>query len=65
MMFGNFQRTCGAVIQIGIQQKPKFNLNKKSTPEDIKAWKKFISSKETIENKDHYLDQKKNIFTKN
>jgi len=34
-------------------------LNKKITPEDIKAWRKFTSSKETIENKDYYLDQKK------
>ena len=58
-MFGNFQRTCGAVIQTGIQQKPKFNLNKKIAPEDLKAWRKFTSSKETIENKDYYLDQKK------
>ena len=58
-MFGNFQRTCGAVIQTGIWQKPKFNLNKKITPEDIKTWRKFTSSKETIENKDYYLDQKK------
>ena len=34
-------------------------MNKKPTPEDLKAWKKFTSSKETIENKDRYLDQKK------
>ena len=59
MIFGNFQRTCGAVIQIGIQQKLKFNLNKKPTSEDLKVWEEFISNKETIENKDHYLDQKK------
>ena len=59
MMFGNFQKTCGVVIPIGIQQKPKFNLNKKIIPKDLKAWKKFTSSKETIENKDYYLDQKK------
>ena len=58
-MFGNFQRTCGAVIQTGIQQKPKFNLNKKPTPEDLKVWKEFTLSKETIKNKDYYLDQKK------
>ena len=58
-MFGNFQRTCGAVIQIGIQQKLKFNLNKKPTPKDLKVWKEFTSSKKTIENKDHYSDQKK------
>ena len=58
-MFGNFQRTCGAAIQTGIQQKPKFNLNKKSAPENIEAWRKFTSSEETIENKDYYLDQKK------
>ena len=63
-MFGNFQRTCGAVIQIGIQQKPKFDLNKKPTPEDLKVWKKFTSSKETIENKDYYLDQKKRSISK-
>ena len=64
MMFGNFQRTCGAVIQIGIQQKLKFNLNNKPTPEDLKVWKKFTSSKETIENKDHYLDQNKTSIPK-
>ena len=57
MMFGNFQRTYGVTIQIGIQQKLKFNLNKKPTQEDLKVWKKFTSSKKTIENKDHYLDQ--------
>ena len=59
MMFGNFQRICGVVIQIGIQQKLKFNLNKKPTLEDLKIWKEFTSSKEPIENKDYYLDQKK------
>ena len=64
MMFGNFQKTCGAIIQIGIQQKPNFNLNKKPTPEDLKVWKKFISSKETVENKDYYLDKKKTSIQK-
>jgi DNA-nicking Smr family endonuclease len=34
-------------------------LNRKTTPEDIKAWRKFTSSKEKIENKDYYLDKKK------
>ena len=34
-------------------------MNKKIAPEDIEAWRKFTSSKETIENKDYYLDQKK------
>jgi DNA-nicking Smr family endonuclease len=34
-------------------------LNKKPTSEDLKVWEEFISNKETIENKDHYLDQKK------
>ena len=34
-------------------------MNKKIAPKDIKAWRKFTSSKETIENKDYYLDQKK------
>ena len=64
MMFGNFQRTCGATVQIGIQWKRKFNLNKKPTPEDIEVWKEFTSSKETVENKDHYLDQKKTHIPK-
>ena len=63
-MFGNFQRTCGAIIRIGIQQKLKFNLNKKPTSEDLKTWKKFTLSKETIENKDHYLDQKETSIQK-
>ena len=58
-MFGNFQRICGAAIQTGTQQKPKFNLNKKTTPQDLKAWKEFTSNKETVEDKDYYLDQKK------
>ena len=58
MMFGNFQRTCGTVTQIGIWQKLKFNLNKKPTPEDLKVWKEFTSSKKEIENKDYYFDQK-------
>ena len=64
MMFGNFQRICGAVIQIGIWQRLKFNLNKKPTPEDLKVWNEFTSSKETIENKDRYLDQKKTSIQK-
>ncbi len=34
-------------------------MKKKIAPEDLKAWRKFTSSKETIENKDYYLDQKK------
>lgn len=34
-------------------------MNKKIAPEDIKAWRKFTSSKETIDNKDYYLDKKK------
>ena len=34
-------------------------MNKKPTSEDLKGWEEFISNKETIENKDHYLDQKK------
>ena len=63
-MFGNFPKTCGATIQIGIQQKLKFNLNKKPTPEDLKVWKKFTLSKEPIENKDHYIDQKKKSILK-
>ena len=58
MMFGNFQKTCGAAIPFGIQWKPKFSLNKKTTPEDLKAWEEFTSSKETIKDKDYYLDQK-------
>ena len=33
-------------------------MNKKPTSEDLKAWKKFTLSKETIEDKDRYLDQK-------
>ena len=63
-MFGNFQRICGAIIRIGIQQKLKFNLNKKPTLEDLKAWKKFTSSKERVENKDRYLNQKKTSIQK-
>ena len=34
-------------------------MNKKIAPEDIKVWREFTSSKEKIENKDYYLDQKK------
>jgi len=39
-------------------------LNKKPTLEDLKVWKKFTSSKATVENKDHYLDQKKHLYQK-
>ena len=39
-------------------------MNKKPTPEDLKVWKEFTSSKEPIENKDHYLDQKKTSIPK-
>ena len=63
-MFGSFLRTCGVEIQIGIQQKLKFSLNKKPTSEDLKAWKKFTLSKETIEDKDRYLDQKETSIQK-
>jgi len=34
-------------------------LNKKIAPKDLKVWRNFTSSKETIENKDYYLDQKR------
>ena len=34
-------------------------MKKKPTFEDLNAWKKFISSKESIKNKDAYLDQNK------
>ena len=40
-----------------MQWKPKYNLNKKITPEDLKAWEEFTSSKKNIENKDRYLDK--------
>ena len=39
-------------------------MNKKPTSEDLEAWKKFTSNKETIENKDRYLDQKKTYIQK-
>jgi len=39
-------------------------LNKKPTPEDLKVWNEFTSSKETIENKDRYLDEKKTSIQK-
>ena len=39
-------------------------MNKKLTPKDLKVWKEFTSSKKTIENKDHYLDQKKEYIPK-
>ena len=39
-------------------------MNKKPTLEDLKVWKKFTSSKTTVENKDHYLDQKKTFISK-
>ena len=39
-------------------------MNKKPTSEDLKVWEEFISNKETIENKDHYLDQKKTSIPK-
>ena len=32
-------------------------MNKKITPEDLKAWEEFTSSKKNIENKDSYLDK--------
>ena len=58
-MFGNFQRTCGAVIQIGIQQKLKFNLNKKPTLEDLKVWEEFISNKEIYQSFSDEIDHRK------
>ena len=39
-------------------------MKKKPTSEDLKAWKEFTSSKESIENKDNYLDKKKTVVTK-
>ncbi len=39
-------------------------MNKKPTLENLKAWKKFTSSKERVENKDRYLNQKKTSIQK-
>ncbi len=39
-------------------------MKKKTTLEDIKAWKKFTLSTEPIEDKDYNLDQKKIIISK-
>ena len=39
-------------------------MNKKPTPGDLKVWEEFTSSKEKIENKDRYLDQKKKSIQK-
>ena len=39
-------------------------MNKKPTLKELKVWKEFTSSKETIENKDRYLDQKKTSIQK-
>ena len=39
-------------------------MNKKPTPEDLKVWKEFTLSKKTVENKDHYLDQKRTYLPK-
>ena len=64
MMFGNFQKICGAIIQIGFQQKRKFNLNKKPTLEDLKKWEEFASIKKAVEDKDHSLDQEKKFTPK-
>ena len=64
MMFGSFQKICGVIIQTGIWQKLKFNLNKKLSPDDLKAWKDFTLSKKPVVNKDYYLDQSKNFGIK-
>ena len=39
-------------------------MNKKIAPEDLKVWRKFTSSKKAIEDKDHYLNQKKTSIQK-
>ena len=39
-------------------------MNKKPTPKDLKVWNEFTSSKEAIENKDRYLDEKKTSIQK-
>ena len=39
-------------------------MNKKPTLEDLKVWNKFTSSKQTVENKDRYLDKKKTSIQK-
>jgi len=39
-------------------------LKKKPTLEDLKAWRRFTLSKEPIENKDYYLEQKQTITPK-
>ncbi len=63
-MYGNFRRICGVTIPTGIQQKHKFNLNKKPTPEDLKLWKEFTSSEKKIEDKDYYLDKNETYIPK-
>ena len=39
-------------------------MNKKPTLEDLRVWRKFNSSKKAIEEKDHYLNQKKTSIQK-
>ena len=39
-------------------------MNKKLSPEDLRAWKNFTLNKKPIENKDYYLDQQKTSITK-
>ena len=39
-------------------------MKKKPTSEDLKVWKEFTFSKDPIENKDYYLDQKKTFNSK-
>ena len=39
-------------------------MNKKPTLEDLRVWRKFTSSKKAIEDKDHYLNQKKTSIQK-
>ena len=39
-------------------------MKKKPTPKDIKIWKDFTESKDPIENKDIFVDQKKTLIQK-
>ena len=39
-------------------------MNKKLSPDDLKAWKDFTLSKKSVINKDYYLDQSKDFSVK-
>ena len=62
MIIGNFQKTCGVKIQIGIWQTHLISLNKKLDQKNLEDWEKFTKELVNIEDKELNLIKKKEQY---